>query len=115
MKMIYVSHPYTGNEEHNVADAADITRLLAQETNGTVLYINPLAIFKDMAGILSYDEIMKQCLALLHCCDGAVFCDGWKKSRGCKEEMEYCKEYDIPHWEGPEAFTAHYLRRHQDG
>lgn len=34
MKMIYVSHPYTGNEVENVEDAMKVTNRLAQATGG---------------------------------------------------------------------------------
>lgn len=106
MKMIYVSHPYTGNEVENVEDAMKVTNQLAQATGGAYLFINPLAVFEDMGETLTYDQILDQCLELLGRCDGAIFCDGWPRSRGCQAEMKKALQIKKSIWFGPEHFIA---------
>lgn len=101
MKMIYVSHPYTGNEEANVEDAMKVTNRLAQATGGSYLFINPLAVFGDMGETLTYDQILDQCLELLDRCDGVIFCDGWTMSRGCQAEMGKALQAKKSIWFGP--------------
>ena len=39
---VYVSHPYTGDEERNRAEAAEIQRFL-QERYPDILFLNPIA------------------------------------------------------------------------
>ena len=45
MKWCYISHPYTGDEEKNKAEAAEIHRKL-QELHPDILFLNPLAAFE---------------------------------------------------------------------
>lgn len=89
MKVAYISHPFTGNEEANRAASMRITRELA-ERHPEIVFINPLAVFAaaEAAG-LSYEQIMAQCLALLDKCDELILCEGWQSSKGCRIENNY--------------------------
>ena len=113
MKMIYVSHPYTGNEEANVEDAMKVTNRLAQATKGSFLFVNPLAVFGDMGETLTYDQILDQCLELLDRCDGVIFCDGWTRSRGCKAEMDKALQANKAIWFGPKHFLKTYAANYK--
>lgn len=96
MKVVYVSHPFTGNEETNRAASMRITRELA-ERHPEIVFINPLAVFAAAgAAGLSYEQIMAQCLALLERCDEMILCEGWKWSKGCKMEYNHAIEREIP-------------------
>ena len=96
MKVVYVSHPFTGNEETNRAASMRITRELA-ERHPEIVFINPLAVFAAAgAAGLSYEQIMAQCLALLERCDEMILCEGWKWSKGCKMEYHHAIEREIP-------------------
>ena len=108
MKMIYISHPYTGDEKNNMQDARQIARLLAKATNGQVLFINPLDTFSHCTGVLDYMPILEQCIELLERCDGVIFCKGWEQSRGCQEEMDASLNSKIPRWYSPSEFLDHY-------
>lgn len=89
MKLIYVSHPYTGDEEENRRRAHDLTVKLAKKFP-KVCFVNPLDTFKalDEAGA-GYKVAMNNCLALLGKCEVIILAPGWEKSKGCVEEMKY--------------------------
>lgn len=99
MKMVYISHPYTGDEENNMVKAEVITRQLS-EMFPSMVFINPLNTMKHLQDTeLSYDQILAQCLELMNRCDIMVMARGWEFSRGCVEEHRNAKipviEYDI--------------------
>lgn len=105
MMMLYVSHPYTGNEEANRERAAAITKMLANTYPDTV-FINPLDTFRAQGtGGLSHEELLAQCVELMGRCDGVIFCEGWEKSKGCAEEMEAARQMSMPRWIGVQAFA----------
>lgn len=85
MSMIYIAHPFTGNEERNRKMAVRIQRGL-QEADPENCYINPLAAFGALEG-MDYMEILEQCLELLYRCDEILMTPGWKESRGCRLEF----------------------------
>lgn len=89
--MVYISHPYTGNEIENVMAAEKIAAELARE-HPDVVFINPLAAMKHegIAG-LSYDVIITHCLELLSKCDALIMAGDWEKSKGCVTEYEFAR------------------------
>lgn len=111
MKMIYISHPYTGDEKNNMQDARQIARQLAKATNGQVLFINPLDTFSHCTGVLDYMPILEQCIELLERCDGVIFCNGWTRSRGCQAEMEKALQAKKAIWFGAEHFLETYAAK----
>lgn len=90
MKLIYISHPYTGNEIENKKKAARIQRKL-QEADIHNCYINPLSAFEALDG-MSYTTILNCCLKLLQKCDEMIVAPGWEESRGCMCECEFAME-----------------------
>ena len=95
MKVVYISHPFTGNEEENRAASMRIAHELAKQ-HPDICFINPLAVFSAAASAgLSYERIMAQCLALLERCNEIIVCGRWKKSRGCMKEYHYAIERGI--------------------
>lgn len=93
MRMYYVSHPFTGDEEWNKKDAREQVARLKKE-NPQYLFINPLDAF-TYAEDLTYEEIIKQCLELVQKCDGLVLTGDWKKSRGCLLERKEAEQYGL--------------------
>lgn len=93
MKMYYVSHPYTGNEEQNKKEARRITAKL-KKTYPNYIFINPLDVF-TYAEDQPYGEILKQCLELLRECDGLILTGDWFKSRGCTVERLEAIRYGL--------------------
>lgn len=94
MKMWYISHPYTGNEEQNKKEAREIAAKLKKE-NPNVIVVNPLDFF-TYAENLEYEEILQQCLEMLRQCDAIVMTGKWQYSRGCIAEAEEAAAVGIP-------------------
>lgn len=92
MQMIYISHPYTGNEKENTADA-ERTRAALQHDNPEECYVNPLSMFGESDG--EYYQVLAQCLEVLSRCDEIIFCDGWRESNGCQAEMAFAMQRGI--------------------
>lgn len=86
MKIFYVSHPYTGDEEKNRKEARDITAML-KDHYPQHIFINPLDAMRYTTG-LPYEESIKQCLEVLSICDGIIMAGDWKNSVGCRREFE---------------------------
>lgn len=84
MDMIYISHPYTGNEEANKRHAERIRKHL-QDKNPDVCYVLPLGMFGT--NNTYYCQILAYCIELERRCDAVLFCPGWENSAGCKAEM----------------------------
>ncbi|UZD44258.1 DUF4406 domain-containing protein [Selenomonas sputigena] len=86
MKRYYVSHPFTGNEEMNLADAERIrTELKARYPN--ICFMNPLGMFGDENA--DYCTALADALELLSCCEAIILCPRWEKSIGCRAEKAY--------------------------
>lgn len=93
--MVYISHPYSGNEDKNIKEAQEITIELATK-NPNKTFINPLATFHHLEIInASYENCLKQCLELLSVCDSIIMTGDWKNSKGCLVEYEYAKEHGL--------------------
>lgn len=85
MTLHYLSHPFTGDEEKNRAVAEAIQREL-QEKHPRVIYVNPLANFKALAG-MPYGKILDYCLALLMRCDSVTMAGNYRA-----QKHEYVEE-----------------------
>ena len=88
MKMIYMSHPFTGNEEKN-REAARESQIGLVKSNPGACIINPIDLFAGMfaGGPNGYTKILACCLEVLGRCDMIFMCTGWKSSAGCKAEL----------------------------
>lgn len=91
--MIYIAHPYGGKPRNRNNIEKIILNLTTTSTN---TFVSPVHAFGFMYNLVSYDQGMLYCLELLEKCDSAIFCSGWEKSIGCRQEMEYCKRYNKP-------------------
>lgn len=85
MKVVYLAHPY-GGDEANVEDAKQITRQLVKKFPGTV-FLSPLQATGFYYNDIPYLQGMEHCLELLSRCDELWLCDEWQDSKGC------CMEY----------------------
>lgn len=88
MRRFYISHPYTGNEEINKANAKNITTRL-QRDHAEDFFVNPLALMEscDEAG-LDYPQIIHKCLEEMKLCQGIIMAPGWLNSQGCRKERD---------------------------
>lgn len=102
MKRYYISHPYTGDEDRNRAEAAKIQQVL-QEAFPKILFLNPLAMFAPLADI-HYEQVMEYCLEVLTNCDAIVMSGEYRNSRGCMREYKAAKDAGIRvlYYEGSE-------------
>ena len=92
MKLVYVSHPFTGNETGNRQDARAMCSDLKEEHKEWSL-VNPLDNFMWTQDIkLSHREILNMCLEILKACDSIYLCHGWERSIGCREEKKLAEE-----------------------
>ena len=92
MTKIYISHPYSGNEEANLRHA-NLVRAALKRAYPTICCINPLGMFGDKE--TGYVTALSDAMELLSACDAAIFCDGWEDSCGCRAEMAFCKQQGI--------------------
>lgn len=96
MAVIYVSHPFSGNESENRLLARKKIAELTKKYSDMV-FINPLdnMMYAEEAE-LDYDTILLQCIRLLDVCDGVIMLGDWRKSRGCLKEYKYAVNIDLP-------------------
>lgn len=92
MKRYYISHPFTGNEEKNKADA-DRIRAALKEAHPDICFMNPLGMFgnKDTG----YCTALADALELLSSCEAVIFCPGWEDSTGCRAEKAFAMQQGI--------------------
>lgn len=100
MFTVYLSHPYTGDEEKNRLKARQIAARIIREYPG-IAVVNPLdALQYAKTTELSYSETLKIDIELLSRCDAVLVCGDWKSSRGCRREVQAAYEREIPiFWE----------------
>ena len=96
MRMIYMSHPYTGEEEKNKADAREMQESLSMIYPSSCI-INPLDTFAGASAgnDEEYVKILACCLELLGRCDAILMCQGWRTSTGCKAEYALAMQKEM--------------------
>lgn len=86
-ELIYVAHPFTGDEKKNIEKATRIiTRL--QVRNPTVTFVSPLLTFGYLDGKIDYQTAMDLCFSLLAKSDLLLLTGSWWNSKGCQMERE---------------------------
>jgi hypothetical protein len=90
----YISHPYTGDEDRNKKEAAEIHRVL-QKRYPDILFLNPLAMFEPI-GDMEYEQVMEYCLETLQDSDMIVMSGDFSNSRGCVRELREARALGMP-------------------
>ncbi len=67
MKRYYISHPFTGNEDENKADA-DIIRAFLKQKNPEICFMNPLGMFggKEADYCTALADAILDCIVEIH-------------------------------------------------
>ena len=99
MKILYVSHPFTGNEEENRKEARLITVALQRKYPKYHFY-NPLdALQAQGEAGLDYDAILEHCQCIIDACDGVILTGNWDQSKGCMKEKYFAELAQKPVFE----------------
>lgn len=93
--IIYISHPYNGNEYNERMIKEIIVGLYKKYPN--YLFISPVHAFDFLYKEVPYKQGIQMCLWLLEKCDEMWVFGDWANSKGCNMEIEYCKKYNIPY------------------
>lgn len=104
--MIYLAHPYTGDEEANKTAARAIADYIATKAPGVVV-LNPLDACQAFKRH-TYSEILGWTTAMMAHCDGAIFSAGWQASRGCRHEHAVADRLGLQTFDGVAEFLSAY-------
>ena len=105
MKLVYVSHPYSGEEVKNRSDSTKIVAKLA-DLYPHIVFVNPLNAMRHINQTkLTYDDTLALCIGLLAACDGIIMTGDWQKSNGCKVERDFALSRGMAVWEGEDNFS----------
>lgn len=91
--LIYISHPYGGQEANKQKIEQIIRRLVKEHTEHT--YVSPVHAFGFLYNDVDYEYGLDMCLKLLYVCDKMLVFGDYQNSRGCKAEIEYCMIHNI--------------------
>jgi hypothetical protein len=94
MQMIYLAHPFGGDQENVKKVQAIITGLLHKHPGRT--FYSPLHATGFFYGQLTYLDGMEHCFEALSRCDELWLCGNWRESRGCNMEYGYAKAKGMP-------------------
>ena len=100
MQMIYLSHPYTGDEENNLNRAEELAAKLTVDYPG-IVFVNPLNAMRHMKKTnLPYEQVVGQCVELMKRCDAVIMTEGWQKSVGCCMEHQNAQAAKMKIYDG---------------
>ena len=94
MWMIYVAHPF-GGEQENIEKVENIIKGLLHKHPDHTFY-SPLHATGFLYDSLDYLDGMDHCFEALSRCDELWLCEGWQDSRGCNMEYAFAKGKGIP-------------------
>lgn len=93
-KVVYISHPYGGKEENRKQVGEIIKELIQAYPN--YLFLSPIHAFSYAYSEVDYNVGMSWCLWLLDKADVMWVYGDYASSEGCKREIQYCLEHNIP-------------------
>ncbi len=96
-RLIYLSHPYGGNQD-NIKELENCIRKLY--ANDSIYehfsFVSPLHCYSFMYDETEYNRGLQYCIDLLANCDMMILIGDWTNSAGCTAERTYCLLNDIP-------------------
>lgn len=94
MKKVFLSQPFTGRTEKDIFMERNYVRTLAEKVLKDEVEIID-QYHQELARGQSRGWLMINDLKMILQADYVIFAPGWKKSSGCRMEMEFCKKYAI--------------------
>ena len=94
MKLIYIAHPF-GGEQSNIDKAGKLIKELLHKHPDCTFY-SPLHATGLFYSQLTYLGGMEHCFEALSRCGELWLCGRWHESRGCNMEYGYAKAKEIP-------------------
>jgi len=99
--LLYVSGPYTGEVESNIAQARKVAIALWEKGHAVICpHLNTARMEQDCQA--TYDQFLAGDLMMIARCDGMVMAPNWEFSKGSKIEYEYAESLKLPVWEYPD-------------
>ena len=112
MDVIYISHPYTGDEKNNRKSAEKIAEELSRKYP-YIVFLNPLNAMRHMKDTkIPYETVLAQCKTLLARCNGVIMAGKWKDSYGCMAEYKHAQEQNMTVWESIDEFEQDEIMPH---
>ena len=94
MKTVYIAHPLRGELTANVAKVTKICQRLSAENK--IIPLSPIHAFGFLSPEGDQSLVMQYCCKLLALADELWVFGDWQKSEGCRAEVIYASENDIP-------------------
>ena len=94
MKRVYIIHPFQGKEE-NRKKIDEICRVVAKMGFLPVSPVHAFGFLKDEVPE-ERELALKLCQELIKVCDQAWLFGDWKKSEGCKIEIQAAEKTGVP-------------------
>lgn len=92
--IVYVSHPFGGDENNSLIVSDLIYKL--HEQFPEYLFLSPIHAFSHMYDYTEYQEGLDMCLWMLEQCDEVWVFGDYTSSIGCMSEIAYCQNHLIP-------------------
>lgn len=96
--IIYLAGPIskTNDAEERFADAEAFFREELKSNDGKYpTIINPERAFREIAKVMTQEELMDVCISTLRKADVIVMMNGWEQSVGACQELGAAKAYDL--------------------
>ncbi len=95
MKKVFISHPFRGDPEGNMAKVSHICKLIALSCP-EVIPISPLHSLSFLNDEESREYSLAWCREVIGMCDEVWVYGDWEKSEGCQLEVEWARELGKP-------------------
>lgn len=96
-KLIYISHPSGGKLENQLDVELIIETLYKYDfIYNSCAFVSPIHNYGYMYNTVDYDKGLSFCIDLLQHADEMWVFGDWLKSTGCKIEVDFCRENNIP-------------------
>ena len=92
MKLVYVAHPFRGDEQANTLRVSRICRALRAKYPDD-LFLSPIHAFRWFR--TDHEGALEHCLRMLSRCDEALFFGRWWESYGCQQELAYAVRHNM--------------------